>query len=191
MLYTDQGMTSGKADIMKRSRSIRLVAMGAGLLLVAGCEEAKVDTAIFEDARQCEANGISAEACQADLARAREAHVQVAPKYTSQADCEADFGAAQCEVAPQKTTSGGSVFMPLMVGYMMGSMLNGNRVGAAQPLYKSRDDRANFRTADNRSVGATTGRTQVSRSAAAAPSVKTRTASRGGFGASAFRSAAS
>lgn len=174
---------------MKRSRSIQLVAMGAGLMLVAGCEEAKVDTAIFEDAQQCEANGISAEACQADLDRARAAHVQVAPKYTSQADCETDFGAAQCEVAPQKTTAGGSVFMPLMAGYMMGSMLNGNRVGAAQPLYRSRDDRSGMRTADNRKVGNTIGRTQVARSAAKAPSVKTRTTSRGGFGASARRSA--
>ena len=31
-------------------------------------------------------------------------------------DCEADFGAEKCELAPQRTTSGGSVFMPLMAG---------------------------------------------------------------------------
>lgn len=170
---------------MKRSRSVKLVAMGTGLLLVAACEEAKVDTALFESVKQCETLGFTAQECEANYKSAQQMHVNVAPKYTSRTDCETDFGAEQCEVAPQRTTSGGGVFMPLMAGYMMGSMLGGGR---SQPLYKSRDDRSNFRTADNKKVGSAVGRTQVSKSATRTPAAKTRTVSRGGFGANARRS---
>ncbi len=170
---------------MKRSKSVRLVAMGTGLFLVAACDEAKVDTAIFETAKQCQELGFTAEECRANYERARESHVAVAPKYASREACETDFGAEQCESAPQKTASGGSVFMPLMMGYMMGSILGGKTGATAQPLYRSGDDRSTFRTADNKSVGKQTGRVQVASSAASSPTVKTRTISRGGFGASA------
>ena len=179
---------------MKRSRSIRLLMMGASAVALTACDEPKIDAVIYDGIQQCLADGLlTREQCQTEYERAREAHVAAAPKYTSAEACEADFGPAQCEQAPQQTTSGGSVFMPLMMGYMMGSMLAGNRAGVAtQPLYRSADDPKSFRTADNRNVGATTGRTQVARAAAAAPSVKTRTTARGGFGASAraFGSAA-
>ena len=170
---------------MKRSKSVRLVAMGTGLFLVAACDEAKVDTAVFETAKQCQELGFTADECRANYERARTMHTEVAPKYTSKEACESDFGAAQCETAPQQTASGGSVFMPLMMGYMMGSMLSGNRGATTQPLYRSRDDRSTFRTADNKSVGSNVGRVQVASSAATAPTTKTRTVSRGGFGANA------
>lgn len=169
---------------MKRSKSVKLVAMGTGLLLVAACEEAKVDTALFESVKQCTGLGFSVQECEANYREAQRNHVNVAPKYTAKADCEADFGAAQCEVAPQRTTSGGSVFMPLMAGYMMGSLLSGGR-SAGQPLYKSANDRSTFRTGDNKSVGKSVGRTQVGQSLTRTASVKTRTVSRGGFGAGA------
>jgi uncharacterized protein YgiB involved in biofilm formation len=168
---------------MKRSKSVKLVAMGTGLLLVAACEETKVDTAMFESVQQCKGLGFTEQECVANYEAAQKMHVDVAPKYTSRTDCEADFGAEKCQVAPQKTTTGGSVFMPLMAGYMMGSMLSGG--ARTQPLYRSRDDRTNFRTADNRKVGSTVGRAQISKSATKAPSVKTRTVSRGGFGSAA------
>ena len=61
-----------------------------------------------------------ADQCEANFNEARNQHAAVAPKYTSQEDCQADFGDGRCEQAPYKTTSGGSVFMPLMMGYMMG-----------------------------------------------------------------------
>lgn len=168
---------------MKRSRSVKLVAMGTGLLLVAACEEAKVDTALFESVKQCTGLGFSEQECVANFNQAQQTHIVAAPKYTSQADCEADFGAEKCEVAPQRTTSGGSVFMPLMAGYMMGSMLSGG--GRGQPLYRSAGEASTFRTADNKAVGNTVGRTQVAQSATKTPTTKTRTTSRGGFGANA------
>lgn len=169
---------------MKRSKSIGLIAMSASVVALTACEEPQVEAALFENLSQCLANGdVDRSQCEADFKAAKAQHAQVAPKYTSQADCEADFGPQQCETAPYQTQSGGSVFMPLMMGYMMGSMLSGRTGAAAQPLYRSTDDPKSYRTADNKKVGNQIGRTQVARSATRTPSLKSSTVSRGGFGA--------
>jgi uncharacterized protein YgiB involved in biofilm formation len=123
---------------------------------------------VFSDPSECSAAGLNdTTQCNAEYASAKALHPQVAPKYLSKDECETDFGAGKCETAPQQTTSGGSVFMPMMLGYMMGQMMNrgGSNLqqpaaagaGAAskvptQPLYKSRDDRGTFRTATNKPV---------------------------------------
>jgi len=160
--------------------------MGTGLLLAAGCDEAKVDTALFESIQQCTSLGFAQQECEANYRKAEQMHVDVAPKYSSRTDCETDFGAEKCEPAPQRTSTGGSVFMPLMAGYMMGNLLSGG--ARTQPLYRSAGDSSNFRTADNKKLGSAVGRTQVATSAAQTPAAKTRTVSRGGFGANARRS---
>jgi uncharacterized protein YgiB involved in biofilm formation len=170
---------------MKRSRSIALVMMGAGTIALTACEQQQVEVSVFQDVEQCvNEPGASRTACEEAFGLAEAQHAVVAPKYTDQEVCEADFGVEQCEQAPSEAQGGGSIFMPLMMGYMMGSMMSG-RAGAgaaAQPLYRSADDPRNFRTADNRSVGAATGRTTVSRAAAAPPTAKSHTVARGGFG---------
>lgn len=170
---------------MKRSKSIALVMMSASTIALSACDEPTVDAAVFDTLEQCISDPVISESqCRSEFAAAKEQHVKAAPKYASKADCEADFGAAQCEQAPQRTQSGGSVFMPLMMGYMMGSMLAGNRGGvASQPLYRSTDDPKNYRTADNKKIGGKTGATKVAQSAARSPSIKRSTVSRGGFGA--------
>ena len=56
---------------------------------------------------------------------------------------------------------------------------------ATQPLYRSNDDRGNFRTGDNQKVAGKTGITQVPAQVAKAPTTKTSTIRRNGFGASA------
>ena len=171
---------------MKRSKSIGLVTMGAGVIALTACDEPKVDALVFDTLQQCLADqDLTREQCETNYQEALKRHVATAPKYASREACETDFGAEKCEQAPQQTQSGGSVFMPLMMGYMMGSML-GNRSGvASQPLYRSADDSKTYRTADNQKVGTTTGKTQVARSVTKAPSAKTSTVTRGGFGASA------
>lgn len=168
---------------MKRSRAIALVMMGAGSVALTACEEPQVEASIFESVEQCvDQPGASRAACEEAFGAAEQQHAVVAPKYTDREACEADFGAEQCEQAPYQAEGGGSIFMPLMMGYMMGSMMS-NRAGAAvQPLYRSADDPRNFRTADNRSVGAATGRATVPRAAAAPPTAKPYTVARGGFG---------
>ncbi len=167
---------------MKRSKKAALILMvPATTLLLSGCGEEREQAMVFTDPNQCSSAGFNtAEACEADYEAAKNLHPQVAPKYLTQQECEADFGNGQCETAPQQTTSGGSVFMPMMMGYLAGQMFNrpqagayqtqssqsasGNASGfsggnaaarsnvATQPLYKSRDDRQTFRTATNAPV---------------------------------------
>ncbi len=164
---------------MKRSRKVALVLMGAGALTLTACGERDTEVGVFETLDQCmTTTGMTQELCADAMATARGQHAQVAPKYTSTADCEADFGPGQCEQAPYQTSSGGSVFMPLMMGFMMGQMMG----GMSQPLYRSSDDPRTWRTADNRTVGKGTGLMRAPASVAKAPSVKTSTVSRGGFG---------
>jgi uncharacterized protein YgiB involved in biofilm formation len=169
------------------SLSVALL-MGVSLIALPACEEAQVDAAVFESLQQCyDDPSMNADQCKIDHREAKNQHAAVAPKYTSQADCQADFGAGKCETAPYQTSSGGSVFMPLMMGYMMGSMLGGRRSMMSQPLYRSASSPGTFRTADNRSAGSTTGRTRVASSATSRPSFKSSTIKRGGFGRSGGR----
>lgn len=175
---------------MKRSKSIGLVTMGVSVIALTACEEPQVDALVFDNLQQCLADqDLTREQCETNYSEARNRHVATAPKYTSQQACEADFGSAQCEQAPQQTQSGGSVFMPLMMGYMMGSMLSGPSRVATQPLYRSKDNPGNFRTADNKKVAGKTGLTKAPASVTKPPTTKTRTVRRNGFGATAARSA--
>ena len=173
---------------MKRWNSISALLMGASVIALSACDEQKVDAAIYDNLQQCiDDPAVTREQCEQNFAEARGRHASVAPKYTSEEDCQADFGEDKCEVAPYRTSTGSSVFMPLMMGYMMGSMLGGRRSVIPQPLYRSDDSPKTYRTADNRSVGSTTGRTQVGRSVGRSPSIKSSTMSRGGFGTSGRR----
>jgi uncharacterized protein YgiB involved in biofilm formation len=174
---------------MKSWNSISVaMLMGVSLIALTACEEPRVDAAVFDSLQQCFADADkSREECELNYKEARGQHAAVAPKYASEADCQADFGMGKCEKAPYQTSSGGSVFMPLMMGYMMGSMIGGRRSMMSQPLYRSAQSPNSFRTADNRNVGSKTGRTQVARSATNRPSFKSSTIRRGGFGRSGGR----
>jgi uncharacterized protein YgiB involved in biofilm formation len=165
------------------SRSAALM-MSVSLIALTACEEPKVDASIYESIGQCKSDPHNtADQCEGSFKEASSQHAAVAPKYSSAEDCQADFGQGKCEEAPYKTSSGGSVFMPLMMGYMMGrrnSMMS-------QPLYRSAKSPNSFRTAENQNVGSKTGGTKVARSATSRPSFKNSTRSRGGFGSSARR----
>ena len=174
---------------MKRWNTIAAVMlMGVSVFALSACEEPKVEAAVFDSLQQCINDpSVPREECEQNFKEASSQHAAVAPKYTSAADCQADFGDGKCEQAPYRTSSGGSVFMPLMMGYMMGSMIGGRRSMMSQPLYRSASSPKSFRTADNRSVGSATGRTKVASSATSRPSFKSSTISRGGFGSSGRR----
>ena len=175
-------MENGK--VMKRSKQIALVTMGVSALALTACSEAQTEAAVYATLEECQSDAVlSQEQCAAAFKQAKTEHAQVAPKYTSKADCEADFGEEKCETAPYRSSSGSSVFMPLMVGYMMGRTMGAGGVHP-QPLYRSRDDAKNFRTADNKKVGAKTGLLKVPKSSTVRPSSKMFTVARGGFGAS-------
>lgn len=128
---------------MRRSRSIRLVLLGStGLLALTACDQADplARNDFFQDEQQC-AKVNDADACRQALADARAAHQQTAPAFASREACEARFGAENCaetkqapapgqiQATPQEqqqvAPSGGSWFLPLMMGYMMGRTLGG------------------------------------------------------------------
>jgi uncharacterized protein YgiB involved in biofilm formation len=173
---------------MKRRSSISVgLMMSVSLIALSACEEPRVDASVYESVEQCKRDPLgNPDQCESNFKEAKAQHAAVAPKYSTKEDCVADFGAEKCEKAPYQTSTGSSVFMPLMAGYMLGSLIGGRSMGA-QPLYRSNSSPGTFRTADNKSAGTKTGRTQVARSATSRPSVKSTTMRRGGFGSSGRR----
>lgn len=192
----------------KRSTSARLILMvPAASLALAGCGEKPAEVQVFNTPDECAAYYNPPAECKAAFDEAKALHPQVAPRYTSKQACESDFGAGMCETAPvlaatengsTQTQQSSGFFMPMMMGFMAGQMLN--RGGAmtapqqqtasatrnsvpTQPLYKSRDDRSTFRTATNTAVATQPGLTSIKPSAVQPkPAMLAR---RGGFGAQA------
>ncbi|HAT43260.1 MAG TPA: hypothetical protein DCS87_16240 [Rheinheimera sp.] len=176
---------------LKRSRKVALTLMvPASMVVLAGCSESSTEAAVFDTPEQC-AQQFDREQCEADYKKAQAMHETVAPRYQTLAQCEADFGAGQCQ-APQPTqqqqSTSSSFFMPLMMGYLAGQMFNGgnnSRMSPAQPLYRSKDDPTTYRTGANQPIARQTGVVSV-------PNSKLQTYSntnlrRGGFGSQAQR----
>ncbi|QQP90274.1 DUF1190 domain-containing protein [Skermanella sp. TT6] len=174
---------------MKRSRRIKLTMLGASAIVLTACEE-RVETQVYETVEQCLANVEEhPDDCRRDFESARAAHAEAAPRYASRADCEAEFGDGRCEAGPTgqqaEAGQGGSFFMPVMMGYMLGNALGRTGV-AAQPLYRPlvNGTPGSFRTPGNVDVGSSVGRTSVRPAAVNAPVANAGQAvSRGGFGA--------
>lgn len=122
---------------MKRSRSIALVLLGSTSLLMVACDQSDplAGNDFFRDEREC-ARVNNPDACRQALADARAVHQQTAPAFASRQACEEQFGVENCtetkqppspeqfQAAGQERTqvaqSGGSWFLPAMLGYMMG-----------------------------------------------------------------------
>ncbi|UXM95760.1 DUF1190 domain-containing protein [Bartonella sp. HY329] len=175
---------------MKRCLAVTLVLMG-GVALTA-CGDSEVDTAVFKDVNECISSGIyPADQCQQDFKEATTTHLATAPAYANKEDCEAEFGVGKCEQNSaaengSNTTmhSGmGSFFMPLMMGYMMGSMFNSGQRMAPQSLYQ-RSGSSSYVNSNGATVANQRGATRLSSSSAAAraPETRTKTMARGGFG---------
>ncbi|OCX66951.1 hypothetical protein BFP70_03780 [Thioclava sp. SK-1] len=181
----------------KRSRTVALAIVGATSFALAGCRDEQVDAEAFPDLQSCEteaANGglFTAEACRTAFAEAEQLHVESAPRYDSLQVCEEEHGAGACGSESQATQGGGSgsIFMPLLAGYLIGNMLGGNRgMSAAQPLYRTPDGK--FTNATGASTYSTNkGRAKLGSSMFAKPPTtmgkppmtKASVASRGGFG---------
>ncbi len=174
----------------KRSRKAALVLMVpvTGFFLASCAREEPAQAVVYKDSEECAAYYNPAE-CKAEFAKAESIHQQVAPKYSTQAECETDFGAGNCQ-QPQAQASSG-FFMPMMMGFLAGQMLNRSsgmkQPVQTQPLYKSRDDQSTFRTANNQPVARQTGPVAVMPSKMQLQPGQM--ARRGGFGAQAQRRA--
>jgi uncharacterized protein YgiB involved in biofilm formation len=178
---------------MKRSRSIELVLMGTMPFLLSACDDGSAQqpqSFAYQGLQQCINDGkVSADVCEKAYADAVQALYRDGPRYSTLGECQAQFGYDQCR--PVQTASG-SWFMPALAGFMIGRTFGSHHYydrnyqpgysagpfGGAfgQPLYRSRGDRAEWRTASGERFGAGA-RGPVSSSVA-------ETLSRGGFGSS-------
>lgn len=177
------------SQLKKRSKKAALVLMvpASGFFLASCSSEEPVQSAVYQNAEECAAFYNPPESCKAEFAKAEALHQQVAPKYQTLAECEADFGTGNCP--QQQASSGSSFFMPMMMGFLAGQMLNKSSSAKhyvpTQPLYKSKDDLSTFRTATNQPVARQSGPVSVMPSRMQVAPGKT--VSRGGFGAQAQR----
>lgn len=130
----------------------------------------------FKSVEECKASGAATpDDCDAAYKAATDDANANAPKFANKAECEVDFGEGQCEERAQ--ANGGSMFMPLMAGFMLGRMLNGGNRGASSALFRRGGD---MRTANGTLAGTTTAPGQK----AAPQKTGSRAVARGGFGSS-------
>ncbi|EOB9996423.1 DUF1190 family protein [Cronobacter sakazakii] len=162
--------------------------------MLAGCEKSDETVQLYQNADDCSAAnpGKSAECTTAYNNALKEAE-RTAPKYATREDCVAEFGEDQCKQVnnpntSQATQQTGSMWMPLMAGYMMGRLMGGGMGFAQQPLFSSRNPASpaygKYTDASGRNYGAAQpGRTMtVPKSAMAPKPATTSTITRGGFG---------
>ena len=159
---------------MKRSRAIRLVLLGGAGFALAACDQAPPpDARFFADASAC-AEVHDKATCQTAFAESEATFAAEAPRYSRKEECEAEFGAGNCET--RQSAGMGSFFMPMMMGYMLGSAFR-------QPVYRGPEGTAMTRSGNNSyAVGRFSGAS--GRGAAFQPTQITQV-QRGGFGASA------
>ena len=183
----------------KRSRHVALALAGTAVLALAACEDDKVDAQAFPDVESCiaaaEKDGLffTAEDCRTQFAAAQQELLETAPRYESKELCEQEHGAGACGSDPAATQQpgGGFSFMPLLVGYMMGSMLSRGGGVFSQPMVKTP---GGFSTpAGNQTFASNTGAGKVPATTfnrapstiGKAPMSRAQVAQRGGFGAGA------
>lgn len=180
----------------KRSKRVSIAIVGAAAFALAGCREEQVDAAAFPDLQTCieSAGGgsmLTEQTCETAFSEAQDLHVEAAPRYDSLKVCEEQHGAGSCGSEEAATEGGsGSIFMPLLAGYLIGNMMSGRAgMSAAQPLYKTSDGR--FTNATRSSTYSTNRGTaklstsQFSRPTSTigkTPMTSATAASRGGFG---------
>lgn len=183
----------------KRSRHVALLLAGATMLTLAACEDDKVDAQAFPDLDSCLAAAkegglfFTEDDCRTQFAAAEKEHLETAPRYASKELCEQEHGAGACggDPAAQQNQGGGFSFMPLLVGYMMGSMLSRGGGIFSQPMIRTPNGystpNGNQSFASNRGSARVPGNTftRAPSTIGKAPMTSTQVSQRGGFGRSA------
>jgi uncharacterized protein YgiB involved in biofilm formation len=171
---------------MRKSFTVKPLALGIAVIFLAACGEEKQDAIIYTNADECaDANPNMVEQCKTAYQEAIAEAQRTGPKYNSARDCEAEFGANQCQVVRQES---GSFFMPFMAGYMLSNLMS-PRGFNSQPMYTSYSPYSSYR---NRWVGSDgydfgdqrQRKMRVNKDALKAKPAVTKTMSRGGFGSS-------
>ncbi|MDO5706533.1 MAG: DUF1190 domain-containing protein, partial [Paracoccus sp. (in: a-proteobacteria)] len=156
----------------RRSRTVALAIVGSATFALAGCREDQTAAEAFPDEASCIASAqqgnlfYTEDDCRTAFTQAAQDHLETAPRYDSLEVCEEQHGAGNCGGDPAQTAQGGgggSIFMPLMMGYLLGSMLGGRGGVTSQPLARTADGR--FATPAGTSVAGNRGAGQMPTSA--------------------------
>ena len=175
-----------------KSRAPRRIVLGtagaASLFALAACQEETSDVIVFDSEASCEAaEGVDAAECEAAYEQALAEHRETAPRYDAQAVCEEQHGPGAC--VAEEAPGGGSIFLPLMTGFLLGQLLGGGMrsrplVGAGRGGFATTD--GSVRTSSLSGRGAVAGSALNARPAStrgAAPLTRSAVARTGGFGA--------
>lgn len=187
--------------IRKRSRHVALLLAGSAVMAVAACEDDRVDAQSFPDLASCVAAAqenslwFTEDDCRNNFANAAQEYLETAPRYESKDLCEQEHGAGKCEGDPTQTaqnSGGGMSFMPMLMGFMLGSMMSRGGGIFSQPMVQSADGRYSTPKGDqsfasNRGGGKVPAQTftRGPTTMGQAPLSRAAVAQRGGFGQSA------
>ena len=134
--------------MIKRSKKVAIAIVGATAFTLAGCREEQVDASAYPNVQSClddasRGGTFTAQDCETSFSQAETLHVESAPRYDTLEVCEEQHGEGACGTEATATQGGsGSIFMPLLAGYLIGNMIGGKAgLAAAQPLYKTSDGR--------------------------------------------------
>ncbi|MBC6983009.1 DUF1190 domain-containing protein [Caulobacter sp. 17J80-11] len=121
----------------RRSASVGFSVLGlSAATVLAGCEQRveapAEETPVYASVEQCRQENM-AEDCDTAFQQAKADHARTAPKFADKAACEADWGAGSCEEQPPVQAGGHSVFMPMMMGFLIGRAFG----GGGYPVYGS------------------------------------------------------
>lgn len=184
--------------MIKRSRHVALVLAGTATLALSACRDEQVDAQSFPDLESCIAASkdnslwFTEDDCRTNFAAAQKEFEETAPRYESRELCEQEHGAGNCggDPAAQQQGGGGFSFMPLLVGYMMGSMLSRGGGMFSQPMVRTADGRyatpkGDQSFASNRAAGKVSPQTfqRAPSTIGKPPMTATQVNQRGGFGA--------
>lgn len=172
---------------MKRSRQVTLTLMAAtGAISLTACGEPEAEGKFYPSVEACLAESQLTEAqCKEGFQAALVEHEKAAPRFTGQADCEAEFGAGACYPGKDASGGGGSgFFLPFLAGYVVSNLID-NVSGryASNPAYRSRSSGGLYTAGGTRldTVGGSTVRAPAD-AIRSAPPARTQVISRGGFG---------
>jgi uncharacterized protein YgiB involved in biofilm formation len=163
--------------------------MGASALALAACDDpnALVPVKAYDNVAACVSDGFSQSQCNAAFVAAENAYESTYPKYESEADCEVNAGAENCELDYPSSKS--ASWRPTMVGFLMGAAIGSS--AQPQPLVSNAASPTGRATATGFPISARGSNTSIPLRVAATPSAsqvgKAHTLTRGGFGSTASR----
>jgi len=187
---------------MKRSKNINLermrktkplkfkpIAAAVATALLVSCGNNTREAQIYTSVEDCKVKNPSLiQECEQAYQSALQESANSGPKYSSERNCEAEFGNHNC--VPYRAPTGNNWFMPALAGFMFAQMLDRNRdyyYYNSSPVYTSYSRHSPFygrwTTVDGNMYGSVSRRTVRVDNDAFKPKPKvTKTISRGGFG---------